>query len=298
MGVNTLAIISVKASLQEGKEEPIATMIARFLYGYLLEAYPSCGVYIFDRERYPGMGDCFLRARADMKAVGTDIAHDVHVDAYVPEAYGFTSLYNSDYGTYDYAVDIEKGLAYALADYIPKYTKDRGTSNRHDIAILKMYCTLSEVGFYTNIHEYELLQQQWYCALVAWGLYKGMETHIFEKFGIRPNEEEEDDMAGFKEFAGAQKDEKGRNMIVCSDASCDKLLLINAWSATDVEAEIFILEYAQGRCVGKKFGLGGWSNKLGNHGAMIKLSQEFGELKNPFAVEVHCVAPVSAEFQK
>jgi hypothetical protein len=137
---------------------------------------------------YPGMGDCYSKVKRDIDAADPDITLSVHVDAYVPSAYGFSALYDPRYDGPEYAADVCAGLQVALKDSIAEgKTKNRGTYPRENVGMLKRRCcVLVEVGFYTNIYELELMHQQWYCAELAWGIHLGMEATIYERYGVKP----------------------------------------------------------------------------------------------------------------
>lgn len=179
------------------------------------------------------------------------------------------------------------GFAYRGAQYRPT-----GTPAKLGVAVLRIPeaagipAFLLEYGWHDREPDASYIRDPGWRQRAA----DAIATAVLEWMGIEQSEEEE--MADFKEFAGREKDEKGRFMLVCEEGYLNKLLLVNTWDAADIAVEVFVDQYA-GMKASKVFTSDGWA-KGGTRGAQISLADAFPGLSGRFSVEVHSPAPVNA----
>lgn len=178
--------IAIVSSLQGYPEEtspetPVdTTRIARHVAERLQAALPQVEVGLWDREDYPGQGDCYIRAREDVVRWGADIALHIHQDAYKPGMRGWCVLWRNQ-------------EARPLADYLAAAMRVipspfRGIIYRDDVAVLKApRCSvLVECGFYTSPEDEAI-------GVAGWGdpLVRGLLNYLRDKYHVMPSKVEE-----------------------------------------------------------------------------------------------------------
>lgn len=123
-------------------------------------------VKVFDREMYPGMGDCYNRVWRDINAWGAHYAVHIHQDAGPPGSRGFTVIYNHSRA---FAAVMDAALKEVLTHYgVPA----RKPTYRTNIAVLnnaKMPAVLVECGFYTSPAD-EAVGTEPYARAIALGI--------------------------------------------------------------------------------------------------------------------------------